>query len=55
MGPKLGKEAYKYKTDTNHFIGRGAYSNVFRGSRKFDKLKVAIKQSKDKLEFLSTP
>ena len=46
MGTKLGKDAYNYKNDTKHFIGRGAYSNVFRGSRKSDKLKVAINNLK---------
>ena len=53
MGPKLGKDAYKYKNDLDHYIGSGAYSTVFKGSRKHDKLKVAIKKSKEKLLFLS--
>jgi serine/threonine protein kinase len=38
----------------NHFIGSGCHINVFTGIRKYDKLKVAIKQSKEKLMFLST-
>jgi serine/threonine protein kinase len=53
MGQKLGKDAYKYKKEEDHFIGSGAYSTVFWGTRKHDKLKVAIKISKDKLFALS--
>jgi serine/threonine protein kinase len=35
-----------------HFIGRGGFGLVFKGTRKFDQRKIAIKVSKEVLEFL---
>ena len=49
MGNNVGKDAYKFKKDKLHHIGSGAYSDVFKGIRKEDQLKVAIKCSKDNI------
>ena len=49
---KDGKDAYLYRNDKDHFLGRGGFGLVFKGTRKFDERKIAIKISKEVLEFL---
>lgn len=50
MGPPppskiIGRDAYNYKTDFEHFLGKGSFSNVFRATRKYDNHTLAIKES----------
>jgi serine/threonine protein kinase len=48
-----GKDAYYFKNTIEDLIGSGGYSNVFRATRKLDNHLVAIKRSKEPLNFLS--
>ena len=44
--PELGKDAYEYDDNsTDHLIGRGAFSLVYKATRKLDNHIVAIKVS----------
>jgi len=46
---KTGPNAYEYNdNDRSHLIGSGAFGNVFRATRKYDKKTFAIKVAASK-------
>ncbi len=50
--PKEGNDAYSYKPNKDHLIGKGGFAYVFRAVRKHDQIELAIKRSKESLEIL---
>ena len=50
--PKEGNDAYFYKPNKDHLIGKGGFANIFRAVRKHDQKEFAIKRSKYALEIL---
>jgi serine/threonine protein kinase len=51
--PQQGVNAYDFKFNNEHLIGKGGYSNVFRATRRHDNYNIAIKRSIEPLELLS--
>ena len=50
--PEEGKDAYLYKPNKDHLIGKGSFYNVFRAIRKHDQANFVIKRSKEAVEIL---
>ena len=47
-----GKEAYSFELKKENLIGEGGFARVFKAKRKYDQQVVAIKRSRDQVEFL---
>jgi serine/threonine protein kinase len=50
--PKEGSEAYSYKPNKDHLIGKGGFAHIFRATRKHDQKVFAIKRSMTPVELL---
>jgi serine/threonine protein kinase len=50
--PKEGNDAYLYKPNKDHLIGKGGFATIFRATRKHDQGFFAIKRSMLPVELL---
>jgi serine/threonine protein kinase len=50
--PKEGQDAYLYKPNKDHLIGKGGFATIFRATRKHDQGVFAIKRSMLAVELL---